>query len=68
MYSTLVLHQGRGRMLAILAVVFGGDARALRVARGFTAIVMWCGPLEVRRLIRTLEELIDEELKISRAA
>lgn len=54
-------------MLALLAVVFGGDARALRIARGFTAIVMWCGPFEVRRLARTLEELIDE-LRLRRAA
>jgi hypothetical protein len=55
-------------MIAVLAVILGGDARAIRLARKLTHFTMWLSQIEVRRALRVADEMIDEESGISRAA
>lgn len=55
-------------MIALLAVLFGGDAHALKLARKITRFVMWFSQIEVKRAFRIVDEILDEESQISRAA
>jgi hypothetical protein len=56
-------------MISAIAVVLGGDDEAIRIARKVNSFVMWFSPLEVRRHLRAVDELMDVfVLSLRRAA
>lgn len=55
-------------MIWQLAQKLGADERAIRLARKIGAMIMWLGPLEVRRFMRSVEAIIDDIIERRRAA
>lgn len=43
-------------MISVVAMLLGGDERALRVARKLNHAVVWFAPFELRRLCRGIED------------
>lgn len=46
-------------MISVIAVMLGGDARALTVARKINHMALWFTPFEVRRMMRSVDTQIE---------
>jgi hypothetical protein len=55
-------------MISLLAVLLGGDKRAVRLAQRITYAVTWFSDLEALRFMKFLDEVVDEIVATFRKA